>query len=238
MNTKKLAMLILITLGITLGGCATPKTAVIDGKEVPRPTLGYTDHDLFAIQIKRAWPQTRGASSGLHADGGHVWGRVCAADVQLDAAYKGNRLDLIGALGSAWPSAHLNGGDVPVNFEARDRNGMREVVGDVGEPNISGRLGPRIIDFKYNHEALVGQIGWKHFNLRRDGDRWIGTVTEIGETSPFVVDGVDELWSMPAPAQVTLLPFMMTCAPLHAFERNSAPPDPQLVISFRDKSER
>jgi hypothetical protein len=226
-------------ISLTLAGCATPRTAIIDGKTVPRPTLGYTDHDLYAIEHRAAWPTPRGASSGLHGFGGHLWGRVCGNDVQLDAEYRGRYLDVSGFVSPAIAkSANILPNDKPVHFEARDRHGRREVIGLVGEPALRHPLGPPVVDFKYSPDKLEGQIGWRHFKLRREGDQYVGTVNEVGEISPFVVDGVDELWLMPAPDQVALLPFMMTCAYEHAFMRGAAPPDAAVPISFRDKADR
>jgi hypothetical protein len=235
MKTTLLATMI----ALALSGCAAPTTAVIDGKTVPRPTLGYTDHDLFAIEHKRAWPTPRGASSGLHAYGGTLWGRVCGNDVNLEAEYRGRYLDVSGFISPAIARRiSAVGFENPVHLEARDRHGAREVIGFLARNRLGHPMGPPVIDFAYNHERLDGQIGWRHFHLRREGDQFVGTYTEVGEIRPFVLDGVDELWLMPAPDQVALMPFMMTCAALHAFERGAGPPDAQVPISFRDKSER
>jgi hypothetical protein len=224
--------LFVVLVAFAVGGCAAPKTAVIDGREVMRPTLGYTDNDLFALEHKRAWPQPRGASSGLHEHAGEMWGRVCGSDVQLDAHYRGRRLDVDGFVTPARVRGMFED-DRPVHFEARDQDGFREVIGYVGQPNVGHPYGPPVIDFKFNSQVLVGQIGWRHFNLRRDDDAWVGTVTEVGEERPFGVDGVDELWTMPAPDQVALLPFMMTCSDEHAYYKVAGPPDRDLPVSFR-----
>src|SRR5260370_41342780 len=97
MKTTLLSML----PAVTRAGGAPPKPAVIDGRLVPRPTLGYTDHDLFALQHKAAWPQPRGASSGLHAFGGNLWGRVCGSDINVEAVYRGRSLSLSGHVSPA-----------------------------------------------------------------------------------------------------------------------------------------
>ena len=60
-------------------GCA-PTTAVVNGQRVARPTLGYTDGYYYAVTHYRAYPESRGASSGLHAYGGRIAGFACGAD--------------------------------------------------------------------------------------------------------------------------------------------------------------
>jgi hypothetical protein len=238
MNTTLLSTL--ITLAAALAGCAAPKTAVIDGKTVPRPTLGYTDHDLFAIEHQRAWPQPRGPSSGLHAYGGSLWGRVCGSDVNFEAEYRGRYLDISGFITPAIAKNNAvgMGSGRPVHIEVRDHGGVREVIGFMFDGNIASKFGPPVIDFRYNRDMLEGQIGWRHYRLHREDNQLVGTYTEVGEVRPYVLDGVDELWLMPAPDQVALVPFMMTCGYNHAFERGAAPPDPELPVSFRQLTVR
>ena len=59
-----------------LAGCViTPKTAIVNGREVPRPTLEFFGQP-YTIKHEGAHPQPGGPSSGLSVAGGGIRGRV------------------------------------------------------------------------------------------------------------------------------------------------------------------
>src|SRR5438132_14134409 len=155
----------LLVLGLA-AGCAAPTSAVVDGHAVPRPNLGYTDHNIYALAYDHAYPQPRGPSSGLHAFGGTLWGRVCGSDVNFEAQYRGRYLDVSGFAAPALASGRLRG-DQPMRFQARDRHGEREVIGYFPLAALDGPYGPPQIDFRYNLETFKGTIGWRTFDLHR-----------------------------------------------------------------------
>ena len=74
------------------------------------------------------------------------------------------------------------------------------------------------IEIHMKPESIEGVVGQRHFQLHEldvEHNELRGTVrlpTFLGEkTYPFVVRGVQELWSMPAADQAVLMPMMMSC---------------------------
>lgn len=60
--------------------------------------------------------------------------------------------------------------------------------------------------------SYTATIGSRKFDLRADGNNnMVGTVVIGGQSLPFVLEGVSELWSMPASDQVAILPMVLTC---------------------------
>ena len=64
-----------LALVVAVAGCATvPKTAVVDGKVVPRLTLAFTGQP-YEIKHEGAHPQPGSPSGGLKDAGGSIHGR-------------------------------------------------------------------------------------------------------------------------------------------------------------------
>jgi len=71
------------------------------------------------------------------------------------------------------------------------------------------------IDFAFSSSGLHGRIGSREFDLHSDGnDNLVGNVIMRARALPFVVRGVNELWSMPPSDQAALLPMLLTCEDL------------------------
>jgi hypothetical protein len=209
MKRHTLALFFLAATG-TLSACA-PTTAVVHGQTVARPTLGYTDNRYFAVKHELAYPAPRGPSSGLWSYGGRIVGDVCGASVNYESEYYGHFLDVSGFVSSIRSPA---GRDAirPVRFEVRDdsRRG-RSIFGMSGSAYYP-------IELYMKPESIEGVVGQRHFQLHEldtEHNELRGTVrlpTFLGEqTYPFVVRGVQELWSMPAADQAVLVPMMMSC---------------------------
>lgn len=222
----------LFALPLVAVACA-PQTAVVRGHSVPRVTVEYTDHHVFAVTHHAAYPEARGASSGLRAYDGRMAGRVCGNEVWLESDYRGRYLELAGFYEPNDGSLHtLN----QVQLEVRDYGGARHIRGAIGAGQIpvvgwAGRLagsaghgagqtigdyatdeGNRGIDLAYNSGQLEGWVNGERFALRADGnDALAGTVTVGGTSRSYVFHGVSGFWSMPAADQAVVLPMLLTC---------------------------
>jgi hypothetical protein len=223
-------------------GCA-PTTAVVNGQLVPRPTLAYTDHYYYAVTHYRAYPEARGASSGLVTYAGRVAGFACGADFNYEADYRGRSIQLLGYVQPVTQAAALIRTHQPAHIEVRDMGGQRRIRGSVGE-DIGGLLVPhdrpsKVIDFAIDSASLSGQIGSRLFALTAVGDDTLaGTVkVSTGAVLPFELRGVSAVWAMPAVDQAAILPFMLTCTRVEEGRRiEGAYTDstvPVLVVDFR-----
>src|SRR5215475_829075 len=94
------------TLGslLLVAGCATvPKTALVDGKEVPRLMLDLTGQP-YQIKHEGAHPKPGGPSSGLRAAGGSIHGHVCGMFIDFDVTHKGDHVQLVGSIDNRTPA--------------------------------------------------------------------------------------------------------------------------------------
>ncbi|MDB4966648.1 MAG: hypothetical protein JWN44_2337 [Myxococcales bacterium] len=226
----------------TVVGCA-PSSAVINGQSVGRPTLAYTDHYYYAVTHYRAYPESRGASSGLHSYGGRIAGFACGADFNYETDYRGRSIQLLGNVQAVTQSAALLRVQQPAHMEVRDMGGRRHFRGSVGD-DIGGLFIPhdrssKVIDFAFDSSGLQGQIGSRMFNLAAvSDDTMSGTVRiSTGQVLPFELRGVSSVWSMPAADQAAILPFMMTCSRVeegrHVEGATTETTAPLLVVDFR-----
>ena len=72
-------------LALAAAGCAgVPKTAMVDGREVPRLTVQLSGNP-YQLKHEGAHPRPGGPSSGLRDAGGSIRGRVCGMFVDLEA---------------------------------------------------------------------------------------------------------------------------------------------------------
>jgi hypothetical protein len=232
----------LCALFAVASGCAAPTTAVVNGQRVPRPTLAYTDHYYYAVTHYHAYPEARGASSGLQTYAGRVAGFACGADFHYEADYRGRSIQLLGYVQPITQVGGLNRIYQPAHIEVRDVGGQRHIRGSVGEDmgaltvspqplmpgrmmNAAGNWGrtpytlahdrpSKVIDFALDSSGLHGQIGSRLFALTAVGnDTLAGTVkVSTGEVLPFELRGLSSVWSMPAADQAAILPFMLTCS--------------------------
>ncbi|HEX2571660.1 MAG TPA: hypothetical protein VH877_19020 [Polyangia bacterium] len=199
---------------VSLAGCVKPYV-VIDGKAVPRAQLGYTDHNYFAINHKSAYPEHRGPSSGLRAYGGSIGGRICGVDVVYDTYHQGRHLNVVGFVGRASPIDTISTTNLIAYLQVRDRwsldGGMRDFTGAVGRTQVGLDPTSTVVDFTLSPGLLRGRIGRRYFNLRANGDSYVGQVSLFSGVYAFELKGRSRLWSMPAADQAAVLPLMMTC---------------------------
>ena len=182
-------------------GCATaPKTAIVDGKEVPRLTLSFTGQP-YEIKHEGAHPQPGAPSGGLTRAGGSIHGRICGMFVDFDVTHKGDHVQLVGSIDNHMPAA----------IDVREENGMRHFTGNLGGLGVDFIAGPRL---------MQGHVGIRVFALDAGPDvyhgymRMPGTLDVDGrkQRSASSCAGRSALWPMPPADQAAILPAIMTCS--------------------------
>ena len=93
--------IVMFAAAVATAGCAAPKTAIVDGKKVPRLTLEFTGNP-YSIKHDGAHPRPGGPSSGLRDAGGGIRGRVCGMLVDFDVTHKGDHVQLVGSIDNQW----------------------------------------------------------------------------------------------------------------------------------------
>lgn len=188
---------------ILLTACAAPTTAVVDGHTVPRPTLGYTDHQSYALRDRHAYPRAARPGERLYTYAGEQSGVACGVDVVADSRYLGRSLFVQGFMGPV-SSAHT----IPMlRWAEDDKYGVRHITGDGAELALT----PSSLTGSITHDAFR----W-NYDLTANGDDLFGVVEAFGLQVPFVIRGRRELWAMPAADQAILLPFLLTCPDVRA----------------------
>jgi hypothetical protein len=179
---------------LPFGGCATaPSTVLVDGREVPRPTLRFSGQP-FSVRHSRAYPSPESPSSGLRDAGGDISGHVCGMNLDYDVQHKGDHVALDG---------HIDG-PVPSHIDVREDGNARTFIGQIGGAKVALTL---------LADSLTGTVGRREFNLTMQGDQMVGLVHIEGIGSvPAIVHGVQALGDMPAADQAAVLPSLLTCA--------------------------
>ena len=192
---RQFAAVLLLT-----AGCATvPKTAIVDGKEVPRLTLDFTGNP-YTIKHEGAHPQPGGASSGLRDAGGAIHGRVCGMFIDFDVTHKGDHVQLVGSIDNRMPAA----------IDVAEQNGQR---------HFTGNLGPLAVDFIAATGGMQGHVGIRVFAIETVGGAYHGFMRIPGlldidggkQRLGVTVSGEDALWQMPPADQAAVLPAIFTC---------------------------
>jgi hypothetical protein len=198
-------------------GCS-PTTAVVNGKRVARPTLGYTDGYFYAVTHYAAYPEQRGASSGLRSYGGRLAGFACGADFTYESDYYGNELRLTGFVQPNYQAVGHENIQLPAHIQVVDRDGHRHMTGSIGDDFgtnlVAHDRSAKVIDFTLGADGLHGQIASRRFDLEvADVDTMAGIMRiSTGEELQFELRGLSALWSMPAADQAVIMPFMLSCS--------------------------
>jgi hypothetical protein len=194
-----------------IAACGTPRYAVVDGKKVERPTLGYTDNHHYAITHRRAFPDVLAPGRALAVDDGRIVGRACGLELDFDVAWYGSRVSLLGRF------------DVPWIKEFTMTEGLLQVALDVTQPEAGRRrmsaTKPFRIDIDASPERLVADIATRHYELAADGsylvghmsgDVWRnGRVEHVDE--PLVLYGRQALANMQPADEALVLLTMLSC---------------------------
>ena len=202
--------LMIAPLVLAAGCVTTPKTAIVDGREVPRPTLEFSGQP-FTVKHEGAHPRPGGPSSGLHDPGGAIRGRVCGMLVDFDVVHKGDHVQLVGSIDNHIPAA----------IDVSDEKGARHFTGNLGGLGVDFLLVPR---------EMQGHVGIRVFALDASGDRYEGFMRVPGtldisggkQRAGVVVDGREALLAMPAADQAAVLPALMTCSGMQ-FQTGESP---------------
>lgn len=199
--------------GLLLIGCSTPKYAVLDGKRVERPSVGYVS-DYFRIAHERAFPGVFDPRRGRDVDDGTIRGRVCGIDLDFDVSWYGDRLALQGR------------GDVPWLHDWSYSDGLFRLEVHVKEsapghrhivahgPGAMGTLAKLEIDV--SDERLEATVASRHYALAADGDYLFGRITRESDVyqridAPYAIYGREVLPSMVPADQALVLLLMLAC---------------------------
>jgi hypothetical protein len=204
---------------LAVGGCA-PTSAVVNGQSMRRPTLAYTDGYYYAVTHYAAFPEHRGASSGLRSYGGRIAGFACGADFLYETDYSGRSLRMTGYVQPVRPPMGHVVVVKPARIEVRDRDGRRSFNGSIGDDMASNFAAvdrsATVVDFSLGADGLHGQIASRHYDLVQSApDTLQGTLTiSTGDVLPFELRGLSAVWAMEPADQAAIVPFMMTCSQL------------------------
>jgi hypothetical protein len=184
-------------LFLAAGCVGVPKTAVVDGRQVPRLTIQLAGNP-YQLKHEGAHPRPGGPSSGLRDAGGSIRGRVCGMFVDLEVQHRGDHLEVVGSIDN----------HVPLSLSLSEANGVRRYNGNLGD------LG---IDFTRDAQRISGSVGRRTFVLELDGDVYKGFMkTPIArgahfEPMPVTLTGKQALEQMPAADEAVVLPTILTC---------------------------
>jgi hypothetical protein len=199
--------------GFLLVGCGTPHWAVVDGKRVERPTLGYTDGHQYKIEHRGAYPGVFAPGGAGSVDDGRVIGRACGMDLDFDANWYGSRVSLVGRF------------DVPWMKDFTRTEGLAQLDLDVTEPSTGRRYIVGKTQFSLGFEIdvsaehLVAQVGVLRYELVASGSDLVGHMTgevvrfgrPVHIDEPFVIEGRQPLATMGPADQALLLLAMLPC---------------------------
>jgi hypothetical protein len=200
MELMKRTALFSLSFSLSLASCVTtPKTAIVDGREVPRPTLEFSGQP-YTVKHEGAHPQPGGPSSGLQNPGGAIRGRVCGMLIDYDVVHKGDHVQLVGSIDNHIPAA----------IDVSEQNGARRFTGNLGGLGVEFTMVPT---------EIQGHVGIRVFALDAAGDGYDGfmripgvIVTSDDKQRVGVrITGREALWAMPAADQAAVLPALMTC---------------------------
>jgi hypothetical protein len=196
-----------------LAACAsTPRTVLVDGREVPRPTLDFSGQP-YQVRHVRAYPNPGSPSSGLRDAGGDIEGHVCGLSVDYAVTHRGDHVQLNGTLD----------GPVPSQVEIREDGESR---------TFEGKLGGLTVSLQLRADSLLGHVGRRQFALHASGgDILLGDMRAEGQMGalPVEVHGLQALQDMPAADQGAVLPGLLTCAAIASAQYQSLS---TLIVGF------
>jgi hypothetical protein len=178
-----------------IASCA-PANAYVDGKQVPRLDMDFVGQP-FVVRVSGAHPKPGSPSGGLRDNGGRLSGNICGLDVTYDIQHEGSHTHVTGFIDEQSGDSKL---------DVKDIDGVsRQITGTLDTRSGTG------VSLDLRKNSVHGQVGLRRFELGRDGDRYIGSVTVAGITTAATINGADELWTLPPAAQAIVLPALLTC---------------------------
>jgi hypothetical protein len=192
-------------------GCYTPRYATVHGKRVERPSFGYTDSDLFAVEHHRAYPDVFGSDRKPYVDDGELQGRACGLELHFFSEWYGKMMTLYGrgSVPLAWETPDVRGGFHATLTIDDYGGGHRRIRGS----NDTFQAFP--IDIDVSAERLVAQIGTRKIDLHAQGHYLVGQLVQHNINSsieaPFVIYGREMLRTMVPADEALILLLMITC---------------------------
>jgi hypothetical protein len=185
---------VVFAFALLLTGC-TPSTVVVGGRTVSRLDLDYIGQP-FVVRVSGAHPDPGSPSGGLKGNGGRVSGNVCGLDITYDVEHVGDKTRLTG---------FIDDGSFESSLEVKDSGVSRLITG-----RLTDHGGGVSLDLRKNH--LFGNVGPRIFALARKDNEYIGSV-KVSQSveAAAVINGADDLWTLPPAAQAAVLPALLTC---------------------------
>lgn len=197
---------------VLLAGCRTPEDAVVRGKRVTRPSFGYTDGELFAVEHRRAYPDVFGSRRPRYVDDGELVGRACGLELQFFSEWYGHMMTLYGR------------GTAPLPWLTPDARGGVAVtltIDELGPGHVRIRGSTQgfaafPVELDVSADRLVAQIGTRHVDLHAADGHWlVGRLVQHDVASsieaPFVIYGREMLRTMVPADEALILLMMITC---------------------------
>jgi len=180
---------------LLVSGCS-PTMAYVDGKAIPRIDMDFVGQP-FVVRASAAHPRPGSPSGGLRDNGGRISGNICGLDVTYDVSHEGDKTRLTGFVDEKQTDSRI---------EVRDVDGVsRQITGTLDSESGTG------VNLDLRKNAIRGNVGLRSFDLGREGDHYIGSLTVATITTTATINGAQELWSLPPAAQAVVLPALLTC---------------------------
>ena len=219
---------------VTVAGCGTPRWALVGGKRVERPSFGYTDNDLFAVNHERAYPNVFEAARSLWIDDGVLEGRACNLSVLFYSEWYGPRLTLLGRAQVPWSPTIGTSEGAGLSLWIKELGpGHRRIT---GSPTGAYTFP---IDLDVSADRIVGEVGRRKIDLTAGPNHFlVGRMIQHDTPyidEPFVVYGREMLRSMVPADEALILVMMLTCNGTIAYDGrwvrgfSLVPIDPQLT---------
>lgn len=191
----------------SLCGCAAGPV-IIDGQPMQRLTQTFVGQP-FHVTHTGAHPRPGSPSSGVKGDGGEIAGLVCGASVNLSVTHARDHVSLSGMI----DGQHL------MELEIREVNGYHR---------ITGNMAYHTVDLGLFGDRLMGWVGHCKVDMRPEdtaANQFVQFVNIRGNQHKLALDGINELWAMPAADQAATLPLLLHCQISQMFNFfGSAPP--------------
>ncbi|HEY2748758.1 MAG TPA: hypothetical protein VGL86_29260 [Polyangia bacterium] len=196
---------------VLMAGCYTSRYAIVHGERVERPSFGYTDGNLFAVEHRRAYPDVFAGDRPSYVDDGELGGRACGLELTFFSEWYGNMMTLYGR------------GNVPLPWATREVRGGLGVTLTIedhgsGHIHIRGSTNTKTafpIDIDVGTDRLVAQIGTRNIDLHAAGHYLIGRLVQhdvsASVDAPFVIYGREMLRTMVPADETLILLLMITC---------------------------
>lgn len=186
----------LLGSSVLLSACLGP--VMINGTPTPRLSLQYSGQP-YALRHLNAHPQPGGPSSGVKEQGGRITGMICGSDVDVTVTHAGDHVELYGVV----ENQHTT---------------TLQIAETQGFHTISGSIAFREVKLQLFGDRLRGFIGRCPIDMQQEGDALVENVASGGQPMRLQLNGLAELWKLPAAPQAIVLPMVVSCLIEKTFE--------------------